>query len=256
MLLWPKPALQAWAFLCESIWLNLFKINYRMFKTILRRIAYTLLTCLVILALWGLFAISLPHIRVNRGFTETPGGVTIYVCSNGVHTDVAFPANSQYIDWRKEFIPSTFKAVDSTFQYIQVGWGNKRFYLNTPTWSDLTVSTALRALFLRDSSVMHVTYNRFPPKVSPQYCHKIVISAEQYKQLIAYVQRYLNTPSGRAILIPAKGYDVDDNFYQANGHYSFVKTCNVWTCGALKAAGVEQGLWTPFQSGVMNGYLK
>ncbi len=227
-----------------------------MLKTILRRIAYMLLTLIGILVIWGLFAISLPHIKVNRDFTETPGGVTIYVCSNGVHTDVCLPANTAYIDWRKQFVPSTFKAVDSTFQYVQIGWGNKRFYLNTPTWGDLTASTAIHALFLRDSSAMHVVYDKYAPAVDPKYCHRVTISPEQYQRLIAYVQSYVVDKSGKVHLIPGKGYDTDDNFYEAGGHYSFLKTCNVWTCGALKAAGVEQGLWTPFQSGVMNGYNK
>jgi uncharacterized protein (TIGR02117 family) len=227
-----------------------------MLKTIFRRLLYAILGFIAILLLWGVFAVSLPHIKVNRDFAEAPGGIPIYVCSNGVHTDVCLPVNTPYMDWRKQFAPSTFEAVDSTFQYVAIGWGNKRFYLNTPTWADLTASTAVHALFLLDSSAMHVTYYKLPPSCDANYCHKISISPGQYRQLIAYVESALDLHNGQVVLFPGKGYDKDDNFYAATGHYGFLKTCNVWTCGALKAAGVEQGLWTPFQSGVMNGYGK
>ncbi|RKR83004.1 uncharacterized protein (TIGR02117 family) [Mucilaginibacter gracilis] len=225
-----------------------------MFRVVLRRLLFIVLAFVGILGTYAILALLLPHIKVNRNFTETPNGVTIFVCSNGVHTDVAVPVNTTYIDWRKQFNPASFKAVDSSFQYIEIGWGDKAFFLNTPTWADLKFSTAINALFYLDSSAMHVTYDKFPPKVTPKFCQKIVISPQQYRQLIAYVQNSFNLHSGQVAVFPGRGYDVTDNFYEANGRYSFAKTCNVWTSGALKAAGIQQGLWSPFESGVMDGY--
>jgi len=226
------------------------------FRKTIRRIKYTVLTIVGIFAMYFLLAFLLPHIKVNKDFTEDPNGITIYICSNGVHTDIAMPVKTRFIDWRTEFPPSTFKAVDSTFQYIEVGWGDKAFYLNTPTWGDLKFSTAFNALFFLDSSAIHIYYDKHAPAIEPNVCQKICINTEQYKQLIAYVQATITLHNGNPGLFPGKGYGATDNFYEANGHYSFLKTCNVWTGGALKAAGVEQGLWSPFQGGVMDGYSR
>ena len=56
---------------------------------------------------------------------------------------------------------------------------------------------------------------------------------------------------GRTIPLIGRGYSVNDAFYEANGGYSFIMTCNEWTGRALRAAGVRMGLWTPVEQSVM-----
>ena len=56
---------------------------------------------------------------------------------------------------------------------------------------------------------------------------------------------------GRPIPVLGRGYSDCDMFYEANGGYSFVMTCNEWTGRALRAAGVRMGLWTPFEQSIM-----
>jgi hypothetical protein len=48
-----------------------------------------------------------------------------------------------------------------------------------------------------------------------------------------------------------RGYGPDDIFYEANGGYSFILTCNEWTGRALRQAGVRTGLWTPLNQSIM-----
>ena len=48
-----------------------------------------------------------------------------------------------------------------------------------------------------------------------------------------------------------RGYNSNDAFYEANGGYSAIMTCNEWTGRALRAAGVRMGLWTPIEQSVM-----
>jgi hypothetical protein len=40
-------------------------------------------------------------------------------------------------------------------------------------------------------------------------------------------------------------------FYEANGGYSLVLTCNEWTGRALRESGVRTGLWTPLSQSIM-----
>jgi len=71
------------------------------------------------------------------------------------------------------------------YKYIAIGWGDKGFYLNTPTWDDLTVSTALKAAFGISGTAIHATYHR--EMIENELCKKISISKEQYRRLIAYI---------------------------------------------------------------------
>lgn len=191
----------------------------------------------------------LPKFRVNSSFKETAGGVEIFVKSNGVHTDIVVPAAHQLKNWRASFPENNFGA-DSSFQYLAFGWGDKGFYLYTPTWADLKFSTAFKAAFFMGTTAMHVSYYRDSPKES-ESCRRIQISEEEYKKLVAYIHSSFQVKGKDYMAIDHPGYGRHDLFYEANGTYSFLKTCNCWTGSALKKAGVKIGIWTPLQSGVL-----
>lgn len=55
---------------------------------------------------------------------------------------------------------SQTKGKNTDFNYIAFGWGDKGFYLDTPTWADLKFSTAFKAAFWMGQSAMHTTYYR------------------------------------------------------------------------------------------------
>ena len=40
---------------------------------------------------------------------------------------------------------------------MSFGWGDENFYLNTPTWNDLTFRNAFSALFLDSNTLIHLT---------------------------------------------------------------------------------------------------
>ena len=42
--------------------------------------------------------------------------------------------------------------------FVGLGWGDKGFYLETPTWADLKTSTALKAVSGYNTTAMHVTF--------------------------------------------------------------------------------------------------
>lgn len=46
----------------------------------------------------------------------------------------------------------------SDYVYLSVGWGDKGFYLDTPTWAEPETFTAFKAVFLVSESAMHCTY--------------------------------------------------------------------------------------------------
>lgn len=203
------------------------------------------------LLLYMLMTLLLGLIPVNKDFNNAAGGIEIMVVSNGVHTDIVMPVSSTYIDWREHIPIEDFRGADPSFRYISIGWGDKGFYINTPEWSDLTVGTAFKALFLPSPTAMHVTYFQQMPVHIPQH-ERLKVTPEQYQKLISHILPYFKSaPGGSFILIPDAGYSHTDNFYEAFNSYHLFYTSNNWTNRMLKETGIRTAVWSPLDRGIM-----
>lgn len=189
---------------------------------------------------------------IPTGSLLDKGDLEIYVKTNGVHTDLCFPVTTADFDWTK-FVPITdFKSVNSA-TFISIGWGDKGFFLDTPEWSDLKLSTALNAAFFKSGTAMHVQYLKDAPLVSDRVA-KVFISHQQYETLIDYVCNSFTQTNGDLELIPNRGYWSNDNFYEAHGNYHLFNTCNVWTNRALKLVGIKTGRFSLSAEGIMRHF--
>jgi len=215
------------------------------------RICFRTAVALGILTLVYFFCgFTLPYIPEEGENQKKADSVTIFVLSNGVHTDIALPLISKTKDWSTVFPRDTFCIKDTCYNYVGFGWGNKEFYLNTPEWSDLKLSTAFRAGFGIGETAMHVKYLKAPRKISGN-CAAITVSAKKYSDLVKYIEESFRVNKGAVTRITHPGYGNHDLFYEAEGKYTMFRTCNVWTNKALKKAGVKTGVWTPFAKGLM-----
>lgn len=213
-----------------------------------------ILIFIAFLSLYGLATQILPRIPRNSSFVNytNPDGIDIWISSNGVHTDIVMPAVTSIFNWHQLIQPNTFEDVDSiSSNYVAIGWGDKGFYLNTPTWDDLTIPTALKAVTGLGGTAIHVTY--LSAVNENERCVRKRISPAAYKLLVESINSsFLYNEKGNVIRIEHPGYGVRDNFYEAVGTYSMFITCNVWTGQMLTHAGIRVGLWTPFESSVMS----
>lgn len=223
----------------------------KIFKKILKYIAIFLLSLIAYLGVVTL----LSYITVNGEIRKVKKDVSIYILTNGVHTDIVLPLKNEHFDWSKQVNPADTKSKDTSFNYVAMGWGDKGFYLETPTWADLKVSTALKATTGISTSAMHVTfYKNMKENVS---CKKIQISSENYNKLIAYLNKSFQTQSGKFLKIETDAvYGKTDVFYEAKGSYSLFYTCNSWANQALKAANQKAALWTITDTGIFRHYSK
>ncbi len=219
-------------------------------KTFFRYIFRILLGFIAFVLLYLLFAWLLPFWKVNSSFANASKGVEIYIQSNGVHTDIVMPVKSEEINWDEMLPYSDFKNVTADYKYVALGWGDKGFFIDTPTWDDLTFSTAFKAAFGLGTTAMHVTYKYNTPKLT-ESCRKLTITKEQYQKLISTILESFELKAGIPIWINHSGYTQQDCFYEANGTYSMFKTCNVWTGKTLQAAEIKIGVWTPLESGIV-----
>ncbi len=215
-----------------------------------------LLYIIAAVALWFACALLLPKIKVNGDAVKVEKEVTIYVKTNGIHTDIVMPRKIDLpssvvsYNWNNLIQDSLFTDVDSTYKYLAIGWGDKGFYLYTPTWNDLKFSTAFKAAFGMGSTAMHVTY--YKNITVEEDVKELHISAVDYQNLISSITQSFELDNNAIQLITHPSYGSHDNYFEAKGTYSLFNTCNVWTGNALKKANVKMGLWTPLPSGVMD----
>lgn len=204
------------------------------------------------LSAYLIFAVGLSFITVNNSFYQTRNGIPVYVSTNGIHTDIVVPAYHSVYDWKQ--VLQVPEDMNDKLKFISFGWGDKGFYIHTPTWADLKFTTAFNALFWLGASAVHVTYHSNTLAEDNQI-RKILISEAQYKKLIRYIQHsFERNKEGKFILIPFSAYGENDQFYEGKGKYNLFKTCNVWTNSGLKYAGIRTAVWSPFAWSVMNKF--
>lgn len=196
----------------------------RLVRKALRAVA---LTFLIPLGLYLAAAAILGHVAANAQWHQplpTEPGVTIFVQTNGVHTGIVLPA--------------------APHRWYAYGWGDRDFYLNTPRWQDIRPGTLISALVGSSTTLVHI--DDLGDFVPDENWRPLRLRPAEYARLWAFIAAtFADHP---AML---SGYTPSDRFYTARGRYSVLRTCNVWTGDALRAAGVRTGVWTPFEGDVM-----
>lgn len=220
---------------------------------ILTLLGIFVLSLLILLAIYSLIIFVLSRIPTKAEITQNKD-ITIYLLTNGVHADIVVPVKNDLKDWSKEIRYDHTRANDSTKQYLAFGWGDKGFYMETPTWADLKFLTAFKAAFALSSAAIHATFYHQPAE--NENCIKIDISKEQYRRLITYIDTsFLKDAHGNYQHIGTNAvYGDNDAFYEAVGKYHLFYTCNTWANNALKNCGQKACLWTPFDKAIFQHY--
>nr|WP_179006376.1 DUF2459 domain-containing protein [Winogradskyella forsetii] len=210
-------------------------------KKILKYFFYVLLIPITYLVA----SFILTYITIDRKDSHLVFDKSIYLTTNGVHLDIIIPKKNM-----DSLLVSGIKHIESA-NYLAFGWGDENFYLNTPTWGDLTFSNGFRAAFLNSTTLMHVT--RYEQKRLDWL--EIKINAFELEKMNSYLRHTFQTnKDGEKIILKNKGYTSKDDFYKAKGSYSCFKTCNSWVNTGFKKSGLKSCLWTPFDFGLINKY--
>ncbi len=187
----------------------------------------------------------------NPNWREPRDGITIYVATNGLHTGLILPVAAAGEDWSLIVRPTDLPDPNSSGNYLLFGWGNRAFYRDTQTWSDVRPGTVLSALWGSDETSVHVDHLRDPSEAVG--ARPIRLTETQYRQLTTFLRATFKLDAaGHGF--SSHGYGSLDVFYDGRGRYSAFNTCNSWTGDALAAAGVRVGRWTPFSESVMGWF--
>ena len=219
---------------------------------VVRFLAKGLLSFLLVMLLYIVVALIGSVIPVNTRQPED-GKISIYLRTNGVHTDFVFPLKNEVMDWQEFIPPEAVLSKTTTFRFIYFGWGDLEFYQETEAWSDLRFPVGFQAVFLESPSALHVTLE--PAVRLNQPTIKVDVTKEQYEKLVEYVYAAFQKDGfGRPNAVEGLHFNQHDAFFHAKGSLHFFYTCNTWINDGLKYAGLRACLWTPFDEGIFYQY--
>jgi uncharacterized protein (TIGR02117 family) len=223
-------------------------------KRVLRICFKVTLVFVLIIVTYLLASFSCKYITVNNDYVVPQTGIEVFIVSNGVHADICLPIIKDDNIWEAYFTTESFSTLHENPEYISFGWGDKGFYLDTPTWADLTLKTAVKAAFLPSKTAIHVTYVEQKPILS-ENVKSFIVTKETFRKIQNYIKAYVSLKVDRSQIIDCCRYpNVHDNFYEAEGSYHMFRTCNVWTNQVLIESGIKTSIWTPFDSGILHQF--
>jgi uncharacterized protein (TIGR02117 family) len=179
--------------------------------------------------------------------------ITVYISSDGFHTNFFVPVETSVFNWRQYLnLDQIAHRPSQDYRYLQFGWGDRIFYIETPSWDQVHPTNALRALFYwhNRSALFIKGHPKLPPLPNEQMkCVKL--SQADYLALVQLIQDTFARDNQAQPQRLASGQDQESGFFAAQGYYSVLNTCNSWTANGLRAANVNTPLWAGLAQPVM-----
>jgi uncharacterized protein (TIGR02117 family) len=172
-----------------------------------------------------------------------PCEFTVYLSNDGFHTNVFVPIKTTVYDWKRPTsgLANEFSMGD---RYVQFGWGDRRFYMETPSWDQVNPLEALRALFFwQNSTAMFIKGHATIPHPANEALKCVRLGKTDYLAMMSFIDRSFQPDRQGQKQRLGSGQDQQSSFYAATGYYSLLNTCNSWTANSLQAANVNTPLW-------------
>lgn len=174
---------------------------------------------------------SKPYVIKHTEGNVAVKSVEIYVVNHGWHTGFIVPAEKI-----KSNLPELKERFENT-PFIEFGWGDKEFYQA----KEITTGLTLRAIFWPTESVIHAVGIPENPDIyfSNSQVEKLRISATGYFSLVRFIENsFYKNEKGNIVTLKSGIYG-NSQFYQGEGDFYLMNTCNKWTAKGLKSAGMD-----------------
>lgn len=176
--------------------------------------------------------------------------VPIYVSSvNHFHAEIIVPVHHPAYDWRQHLPLQQLGPNADRYQYLSFGWGDRAFFMN----ASYDPVTFFDVLFLPGPTVMHVWGH---PATALELgsaftVKKLYLSQAEYLQLAKFILKSFQYDGQGKTRYLRQGLYPDSGFFEAEGTYSILRTCNVWTADALRQADINTPLWAALAPAIM-----
>lgn len=188
-----------------------------------------------------------PYVVQPQPWTDAIRSHTVYIVSHGWHVGLVVPGSAV-----KQVLP----AIEARFgdvAFYELGWGDKGFYQSQEATTRLT----LQAMFWSEGAVMHVV--AVPASPITYFAGEEVIDTCVSDHELSSLQTFLANSFARDRtdhIVPLKpGTYGDSQFYDGEGRYYLLNTCNKWTAKALRSAGLEIVPTVKLTAGSVMNYL-
>ena len=152
---------------------------------------------------------------------------SFYVLQAGWHTGIVLRTRDVSADDWPEIVRF------SQYTWIDIGWGDERFYQNPGN----PVRLAVRAVMVPTASVIHlVAFSISPESVyaGENRIKEITAGEAQFRALCVSLSNSFIRDSSANIIPGAR-----HNFFLAKGKYHLMNTCNTWVVERLQEAGFD-----------------
>jgi uncharacterized protein (TIGR02117 family) len=197
----------------------------------------------------------------NQNENQQQNEIEIYVTSNGFHTDIVIPIQSEtdfFKNLSQDSVINSYFTNPNSYKWLSVGWGDKGFYNESYNGSFPSFPTCLNAALLPSETLMHLDFYRNNLREGER-CKKIKLKKEEYHNLLQHIEnsfRTVNEDSENKITkfvrLPQKGYSQTDYFFEAEGSYHLFYTCNSWTNEGLKKTNQKTAFFAPLAQTILH----
>ena len=154
---------------------------------------------------------------------EAPAEASVYVVPQGGHTGIAV---------RRADIPAALVPEKRDFpaaDYLEFGWGDREFYMAAAPTSEMS----FKAAFVPTPSAVHIAGVR--GDLAAHFRGAEIAEIRVSRPALEGLLRYLHESFARA---DGAAQPLGRGFYAGRESFHLFRTCNVWTAGALRAAGL------------------
>lgn len=204
----------------------------------MRRALRLALLPLALPLLYLLASVALPLLPGPGPDRSGPLTRQIGLLQGPIHTDILIPLIPET---RARFAFAEAAGVPLNHpdaRWLLLGWGSAAFYTTAGTYADLTASAVLTAA-TGDSAVIRL--DALGPLPPLENLRVLQLSEAQFQALLTQASAAFASETR----LPHPGFTGTDAFFPARGHFSALRTCNVWLGETLRASGIPFGLWTP-----------
>lgn len=154
---------------------------------------------------------------------------SVYILKHRWHTGIIIKTDD---------VKNSMPAIANDFenaQYIEIGWGDKDFYMAERE----TVCLVLKAVLWPTESVLHVAEINSHPLLlfEENEIIELNLSVDNFNKLVKYLNNSFSLNDDNIIL--GKGLYGNSHFYLSNEKYHLFKTCNVWIAKGLKNSEIS-----------------
>ncbi|ASE39472.1 DUF2459 domain-containing protein [Brevundimonas vesicularis] len=190
---------------------------------------------LMLAALIGLAAALLTWTRPGATDGTATDPVVIQVLDNGFHTDIAVPRAA--LERRGGTLALAVQSL-APGDWILIGWGDAKFYVDQRPISDRLPDGARAFLHPGNRSVLMLAPRRDDPRLAyGEDNGALTLSRSAFERLAARVEASLDLSNGRPRIAAIRAGD-DARFFASRETFSILHLCNHWTAGVLNASGV------------------